>query len=449
MLSINAESSRLLFREITNSSFWNRFFLYGVFVFSTFSIAGTDAAIVGLYLVGVYKLWRNPRPVLWKHPLFLALMVWVLVQLVSTLLTPYTTRVGMMLWNNWRMFLPFALMFSLKEENHRSVMQVFMFFLTVISVYGIIQFFTGAEWFDFFGNSNPKPYKHPCFTTYGYTPFFHAKGNYSNHLTYGGVLLLSFPLFFSLVLRPGTLPDRQRLTISGSTALMLLAIVLSLARSVWIGTFFSILLLLYHFSKKLFFSLLIGVGSAVVILGSVYLNQGEKPSSSDSFSDVVWSRITSGFMLKYNEDRLLMWESGINAIKDHFWFGIGFDNDREVMDRYRTPLAERTGHRFFNKPSAGVHNIYIQTFLNTGFVGFMAYMAIWITWLGLLLVHYKKITDKYNQSLMWGVLSATIGFMLAGFFENNFRDSEVQTMVYLFMGLILRLIHFPASKANT
>ena len=136
-----------------------------------------------------------------------------------------------------------------------------------------------------------------------------------------------------------------------------------------------------------------------------------------------------------------MWKTGISAIKDHFWLGIGYNNDAVVMSIYRKRISNNTGHRFQNKASTGVHNIYLQTWLNYGFFGMLGYLGI----LAIFLLQTTKALLRTNNftfenSILWAGISGVCGFMVAGFFENNFRDGEVQAMLLILMGLCFNQI---------
>ena len=134
-----------------------------------------------------------------------------------------------------------------------------------------------------------------------------------------------------------------------------------------------------------------------------------------------------------------MWEAGIAAIKDHFWLGIGYNNDAEVMPAYRELITERTGHRFNNNAGTGVHNIYIQTGINYGLLGFLGYLSILFIFLGQSIrTLFQTTRFSYENSILWGAIAGVSGFMVAGFFENNFRDGEVQAMLLILVGLGLR-----------
>ena len=133
-----------------------------------------------------------------------------------------------------------------------------------------------------------------------------------------------------------------------------------------------------------------------------------------------------------------MWETGIAAIKDHFWLGIGYNNDSVVMPAYRKIAIKRTGHRFQNNAGTGVHNIYLQTWLNYGLIGFLGYLSIILIFLAQSIrTLFRTTRFSFENSIVWGSIAGVCGFMVAGFFENNFRDGEVQAMLLILMGLSL------------
>ena len=43
----------------------------------------------------------------------------------------------------------------------------------------------------------------------------------------------------------------------------------------------------------------------------------------------------------------------------------------EIMPFYREQISKRTGHRFNNRASTGIHNIYLQTWVNYGLFGLL------------------------------------------------------------------------------
>jgi len=418
-----------------NAKNWNRIFLYLLFIFSTFSIAGTDASIVMLFLITLLSWIRNRRFSQLENPLLWAILFFMALAVFSAMLSGYETEHLMALRTNWRLLLPLLLAVILADVDEDRLLLVFFGFVMLIAIYGIIQYFTGADWLRPVDQSFATPY---LSGVNGENNVFHGKGNFTHHLTYGGFLLLCFPLLASLIFCSDWNPF-TRLFAGAITILVLLAIGASLGRSIWLGTAVAGMILLFRLSPKIMLTLTI-----MVLAGGTYLyTQFSEPSfeirTPTNRVEVIQQRFISGFMLKSNQDRILMWESGIAVIKDHFWLGIGYNNDAEVMPKYRDLIKQRTGHRFNNNAGTGVHNIYLQTWINYGLLGFLAYLSILFIFISQSISTLFQTTRfSYENSILWGSIAGVCGFMVAGFFENNFRDGEVQAMLLILIGLSLR-----------
>ena len=417
---------------------WNRLFLYSLFCFSTFTIAGENIAIAGLYIVFLLRSVKTPK--LWKmpHPIFGALLIFLFFNLLSSVTSPYPMGIVVAIRDNLPLFLPMVLYFALEDIKDQRLLPVFCFFLILVSCYGIIQYFTGADWFRAPDDQSPTPYKHPCYALYGYSNVFHAKGNFTHHLTFGGVLLLCFPLFVSLSFCR-ELPEKTRGYYLIGSFIMILAILASLARSIWLGSMAALFIFSLRLPKKwLLLLICLGIGILSVMLWQYTWND-RKLNEQTRGVGLIWQRLESSFIIQYNQDRFLLWQTAWHAIKDHFWLGIGLNNDGHVMPQYRKPIIERTGHQFFNSAGAGVHNIYLQTWVNLGILGLLSYLLIWGLFFreGWKTLRTNNSPLGYYQSIMWGGFAGICGFLIAGIFENNYRDSEVQTVLFMILALLL------------
>ena len=414
---------------------WNRVFLYLLFICSTFSIAGTEASISILFLITLFHWFLNRRLSQLENPLLWAILFFMASAVFSGLLNAYETDHLMALRTNWRILLPLLLAVILTDVDEDQLLWIFFGFVMLIAIYGIIQFFSGVDWLRPPGQGFTTPY---LSGTNGENTVYHGKGNFTHHLTYGGFLLLCFPLLASLIFCRDWNPF-TRLFAAAITILVLLAIGASLGRSIWLGTAVAGTILLFRLSPKLMLALTI-----LALAGGTYLSTHlSEPSfvirTPTNRVEIIQQRFISGFMLKSNQDRILMWEAGIAAIKDHFWLGIGYNNDAEVMPAYRELITERTGHKFNNNAGTGVHNIYLQTWINYGLLGFLGYLSILFIFLWQSIrTLFQTTRFSYENSILWGAIAGVCGFMVAGFFENNFRDGEVQAMLLILMGLGLR-----------
>ena len=442
---------------LSQSENWNRFFLYTLVIGSTFSIAATEVSINMLYLIGLGQLiWRRQLPDL-RDGMLQVILVYMAIAILASWLAGYGADLLMALRTHWRLLLPFVLAGVLAEANEERVLQVFAVFLLIIAVYGIVQFFTGAEWFRLnTGNTVSLYYQQ------GEVARYHAEGNFSHHLTFGGMLLPCFALFTALTLCQEWSAG-VRILAAGLALLLMGALVATLGRSTWLGMGMVLFVLgFWRFPKT---TLLVGLlfagllafflpklvsGTGVELANKEALELAAEPTcgfldealrSFAAAQEALLRRAGSMISLEQNRDRLFMWESAVAAIKDHPWWGIGYDMDATVMPAYREPF-EQNGHTFMNGSSAGVHNIYLQTWLNYGLFGLLAYLSIWVAFfLKSLRTSRRTRRFGYENAVLWGVMAGAAGLMVAGIFENNFRDGEVQTSLLMLMGLSLRQMH--------
>ena len=76
----------------------------------------------------------------------------------SGLLNAYETDHLMALRTNWRLLLPLLLADILSEVHEEQLLGVFFGFVMFIAIYGIIQYFTGADWFRPEGQQMTTPF---------------------------------------------------------------------------------------------------------------------------------------------------------------------------------------------------------------------------------------------------------------------------------------------------
>ena len=414
------------FSALTQSISWNWFFVYTLFIASTFSIAASEASITFLYLIGlVVHLWRRYLPRM-NDSLLWVMLGYIAVVEVSSLLSPYQPDLLMALRNNWRFLLPFILASVFQERHEETVLQWFFLFLFLFSLYGVIQFFTGVDWLRLPENSLATPY--------GDSGYWHGKGNFTHHLTFGGYLVVCFPLTVALVFCKEWGPAARFLMVL--LALTVFAgIISSMGRSVWLGTLVASVVLGLWIMPRTTLLAVLGVGLLAWGLYSQYSHASPMAQQSDSPVEALQQRLASAFSPDANRDRLYMWASGWDAIQDHYWLGIGYDTDEEVIREYRKPY-EAAGHTFLNGPGVGLHNLYLQTWLSYGLVGLLSFLGIWVLFFAKAfraILRSERFT--FSNAVLWGTVAGIVGHLTAANFENNFHDGEVQTIVLIMMGL--------------
>jgi len=130
-----------------------------------------------------------------------------------------------------------------------------------------------------------------------------------------------------------------------------------------------------------------------------------------------------------NRERVLMWDAGVRAFRDHPLTGVGPQNLTTFLARYHPKGAlEHPAH---------VHNSYLQVAVATGVVGLVPFLVL----CGALIVPCGAGAPglRTGQGLAAGVrLGATagvIGFLVAALFDHAFGDEQLLFLVFTLAGL--------------
>ncbi len=409
------------------------FFLHILFLSIPFSIAGDHFAIFGLYFCTLYLFAKKRER--WESNLIIyGIAVLLLGAVLSSFLSDKPLTSFSYFRNFWRLGLPFVVFFALKRRDHQRFIHVLMFVSSIVGLYATIQFFTGLDYFRSASLRNE------------YIPngkIWHAVGLFSHHLTYGAVSLLLFSLFIPSVIDQ-TLRWKERFLFTLASICNLLGVLLSMGRSIWLGLITALgVVFLLKLKLKGYIAILILLG----IVCGVY-SQISDDSKNLFYKKTVVGRRIDSFTVEANIDRLLMWKAAFNVIKDNPVVGLG-PRRAELMQPYYDKIAKKEKHLFQHPASVGVHNIFIQNWIDFGITGLIGYLAWWLVLMGEIVYVLKKYPDDQNnaKSLLIGICGGMAAIMIAGFFENNFRDGEVQTTILTLMGLSLAIMYKIKAKS--
>lgn len=124
-----------------------------------------------------------------------------------------------------------------------------------------------------------------------------------------------------------------------------------------------------------------------------------------------------------NAGRISLWKSGMTALSDRPWTGVGLADHYMLIEGYRRPDAGfHAGH---------FHNNLVQVAVSTGLVGLFAYVA-WMGIAGTLLVQATARTG-WGRGLV--ALAVWVAFQVHGMFDWSFGDAEVANQFFLWTGL--------------
>jgi O-antigen ligase len=229
-------------------------------------------------------------------------------------------------------------------------------------------------------------------------------GFVGHYMTYSGLLMgvgiLALAGFaFS---RPGS---RHRWFYVLSFLLIESALVLSLTRSVWIGTLVAGILILFLKDRKLLLAVPFVAGAAAIFLS------GDVERRITTFVRPD----TSGW------DRVYMLNAGSRIVRNHPLLGVGPEMVSEVYPIYVEPDSRR-------HDNPHLHNNLVQVAAERGLPALAAFL--WLVGASLVLA-VRELRTSAARGLAAGALGVLLSGVVAGLFEYNFGDSEFQ-MLFLF-----------------
>ncbi|MCX8056905.1 MAG: O-antigen ligase family protein [Ignavibacteria bacterium] len=133
-----------------------------------------------------------------------------------------------------------------------------------------------------------------------------------------------------------------------------------------------------------------------------------------------------------NVERLNQIKVAFRIFKEHPFFGVGNIDFNETYKKYREPFDKYTyGH---------LHNNYTHILATLGIFGFIIFILLLIK---IFFIHIETIKLSQNKNfynvLAKGLFSAFIGICVSGFFEYNFGDHEIVTMLWFTVGMSLTI----------
>ena len=413
-------------------SAWLTVPLYLFAAFSTFSIVGTTLA-QALLLVGLLVA-RPPMPCPPRDLARLLLPFYALVAaiLLSTFANPQPLANLGPAWQYRLIVLPVLLLWVYPHVDLRRTMQVLAVMVIVLSLWALPQFLFDLD---------PLRAFRPSLGPVG--PFYRAKGTFSHPLTFSGYMLIVAPVLGMLAAAERGRP--RWLWLAGGIAAAL-AVGFSISRSSIIGLCAGALVLLFSRYRRMALALFVAacLAAAALVSGArvaTWLVESDWVQRSpllEHFLEMDPAKNTSKL------ERLLIWEAGLLGFKDRPFFGFGQDQHDPELGPYQHRVLEAHGmsdYQFSVGFGVPLHNIYVRMLFDLGIVGSAAYLFLW----GSVFVAIVKglraapPDDTWSRALLWGAAAGLVGSMVAGFFEDNFFDGEVQALIVFTMTLALHV----------
>ncbi|MBW4552691.1 MAG: IctB family putative bicarbonate transporter [Aphanocapsa sp. GSE-SYN-MK-11-07L] len=354
------------------------------------------------------------------NPIHLLVLLYWGIATVATALSPVKSAAFV----GWTKLSLYLLFFALVERVVRSprwrswLITVYLHVALVVSLYGLRQWLFGADalatWTD------PESSLANTTRVYSYL---------DNPNLLAGYLLPAIPFSLAALFAwRGWLPK----LLAGLMLVMnTLCLILTFSRGGWLGLVMALfamaLLLLFWLLPHLptawrtwAFPVLLGGLGGILLLAILFV-----PPVRDRVTSIFADRKDSS-----NNFRINVWAAVHEMIRDRPILGIGPGN---TAFNQIYPLFQRPGFT-----ALGAYSVYLELLVETGFVGFSAFLWLILVTLQRGWQQLKNLRDQGSRETFWliAAISILLGMMTHGAVDTVWYRPEVATLWWLAMAII-------------
>lgn len=372
-------------------------------IFSTFSIAGTQISLgITLILFTIFCFSRKYNPFSEEHNiLYLLIISYLIWSIISSLVNQNPCKSLKFVSEEWLfLIIPLAVYIFQKPINKKIFAIILSSAVLLISVYGIIQYFTGVTLFK----------ESPLALAPG--GGFRVRGSthpltFADYFGAASVFLMSFAYFSGK-----NLSKKLKLLLYSSSLISLIATLLTFSRGAIIG-FVAVLLLSLFFLKKRQKLIPVAIFIIIALIIIIFIPGIIERTISDT---------PRHFGGTYEGGRGFIWKQTVEMISDNLVFGVGAGNYSDVYANY----APKDLPVWWQQPHA--HNDFLQATVIYGVIGGILVLLLYLYIFRLLWIKCK--IDK-NEYTIASVLA--FSYLIIGSFYNvPFYDDEVRYLIMIF-----------------
>ena len=370
--------------------------------FRYITIYPLEAILAVSVLVCIYKsilgrdnCFRNMKLVYCYIPFVLCIMLSAIKSIELSLTVKEIVR--------WlELIVIYYLTINLINDDKKMRVILYSIFLTMamVSVFGIVNFNYMDDTYratSFFGNPNPL-------------------AGYAN---------LIIPVSFGMLMTSVCL--WERITLGIFTVLSIIIWILTFSRSAWFSLILTMILVfsLIKVKKKRVVLLLV-----VFFAISAILSLSSNTNIRGKFIETTTLNAAKGSL----GVRAMGYPIGFNMVKDDLILGIGIGNYPLLIKKY-TKVYELTHYlQVYDLTRHHLHNLYLQVFVETGFMGLSAFVFWLVCVVKYLVNSLKSLENSRHYWLFVGLMGGVIVYLF-----NNLADVLTVHGIHLQWGIILGL----------
>lgn len=374
--------------------------------------------LLALSLLVIVKKWTLPL-LSWKHPLSLAVGIYLLFSLLGFFINPFTADshsiLSKLLLLFGFLFLTIALLKSKTIHTNDLILSGIGFGIVAIGS-AAVQLFEKSV----VGHQNL------------FRKIEIITGLFANKNLLASILFLCLP-FFLMGLQ---LSKKIRwISIFGMGSAVFILLIIR-TRTVLAALLLLFLILLYYYLRNSF-----RVKPAYLIVGALLLITGlllvvEIPKADkETQPDIATHYANRIFETGTLESRLLYWEHSLAMVKDHPFLGVGLGNWQVAFPKYGLEDLNEFEISNGTQTLQRAHNDFLQVLCESGFLGLVGYLLIFLV-LGyrlILLISKSETTaQKWQAIYLFGGLS---GYMLIALLDFPMERIEHQVLLMLILAI--------------
>jgi O-antigen ligase len=369
------------------------------------SISGMEIGIVALAVLaaaGVGRSWNVIR----RTPLDSVLALCAGVLALSTVASGHVLQANDWL-RQWIALAYFVVFWWLRDRDHaRRLALVVVIAGGVAGAYGILQHFTGADWYRALLGVKTR-----ALPRVAGAKGFAVVGFFRNYLTFAHAMI--FPLAWA-----GAFAVAGSVTAAVAAVLIAFAVIFSTARGVWLAAVAGGALLAGLSGRR---GVVLLSGAAVVAAIAVTWSAGLREQAAPIFT-----------LGGENTARLEIWRANLDIIHDHPLLGLGYGHYRGApaapyYDRH--PEADRRSH---------AHSNVLQVAAEGGLLGLAALCLVFAVILRRGFGAIAGARSPGEWATVVGGCTGMVTFLLAGLTQYNFGDAEVAIGMWITTALLMR-----------
>jgi hypothetical protein len=308
----------------------------------------------------------------------------------------------------WVVVTYFGVFWWLRDRSHAvRLIRVLVIAAVVVGAYGIVQHFTGADWYRMLlGRETEVRPRDAGSSGYAVIGFF------GSYLTFAHTMLVPFACALALALRGRALG-------AVAATVLVVAIVFSTARGAWIAVVAAsaVLLVLAGVARRPRV-----LAAAVVAAGLAFAVAPDLRSHALHMLDLDGA----------NAGRVAIYRANLDIVREHPVFGLGFGRYQRAARPYYAahPAADRRSH---------AHSNPLQIAAEAGLVGLTAFGLLFAAVLlrGWTAVVRACGADEWSAAA--GTWTALVAFLVGGLTQYSFGDNEVALAMWFALAMLMRL----------